>query len=185
MGGIQSSELRFETKSSSVLSVVGVAASSQAKEGGHRVEPSGCSIAATADVVGDRWSILVLRSIFRGRHRFGELQTELGIAKNLLSNRLRRMVDHGILYKVQYQERPIRYEYRLTTKGADLYEALISLMRWGDRWYSDGDPPTVLVHQDCGSPLDLSVRCEPCNTAVRPSQVASRSGSSATTTQGR
>ncbi len=100
----------------------------------------------------------------------------MGIAKNLLSNRLRRLVAHGILQKVPYQDRPVRYEYRLTAKGADLYEALISLMRWGDRWYSNGEPPTVLVHEECGHPLELAVKCEPCQTTVRPAQIASRSG---------
>jgi len=106
-----------------------------------------CSIEATLDLVGDRWTLLVLRDIFRGVHRFSQIQDDLGIAKNLLADRLNRLVEHDVLHKVQYQERPPRYEYRLTAKGIDLSPALVALMGWGDRWASDGEPPTV--HRLC------------------------------------
>ena len=132
-----------------------------------------CSIAATLGVIGDRWTLLILRDIFRGNHRFSEIQTELGVAKNLLSDRLNQLVCEGVLDKVQYQERPVRYEYRLTAKGADLSAALIALMLWGDRWYSDDTPPTVLVHNRCNTPLDLQVCCPTCDTVVPPGQVRS------------
>ncbi len=139
-------------------------------------EPLPCSIAAALEVIGDRWTILVLRNIFRGNHRFVDLQRDLGIARNLLTDRLSRLVDAGVLEKVPYQERPLRHEYRLTPKGADLSPALIALMGWGDRWCSDGAPPTVLVHHSCGSPLEHSVRCPQCEDAVPPGQVRSRPG---------
>ncbi len=138
---------------------------------------SECSIAATLSVISDRWTMLILRDVFRGVHRFSELQSELGIAKNLLSDRLGKLVGHEVLEKVPYQERPIRYEYRLTAKGADLSASLIALMGWGDRWYADGGPPTVLVHEACGSALDQQVRCPTCDVGVTPGQIRSRAGS--------
>ncbi len=134
-----------------------------------------CSIEATLAVIGDRWSLLILRDIFRGHHRFSEIQAELGIAKNLLSDRLGHLVSAGVLDRVQYQERPVRHEYRLTPKGADLSASLIALMKWGDRWYADDTPPTILVHNSCGTPLDLNVSCPTCSAAVPPGQVRSAS----------
>lgn len=132
-----------------------------------------CSIAATLEVIGDRWTLLILRDVFRGTHRFSQLHDDLGIARNLLSDRLGRLVEAGVLERVPYQERPRRYEYRLTAKGADLSASLIALMKWGDRWYADGRPPTVLVHSDCRTPLELSVRCPTCETAVPPGHIRS------------
>ncbi|MEM7341459.1 MAG: helix-turn-helix domain-containing protein [Actinomycetota bacterium] len=145
---------------------------------GPDLAPTGvdCSIAATLSVVGDRWTVLVLRDVFRGVHRFGELQRDLGIAKNLLADRLSKLVDHGVLERIPYQERPVRYEYRLTAKGADLSTALIALMGWGDRWYARGAAPTVLVHQACGTPIEQSVRCPECDVSVNPGRIKSRPG---------
>ncbi len=138
-------------------------------------DAAACSIAATVDVIGDRWTILILREVFRGRHRFSEIHNELGVARNLLSDRLTHMVDAGVLNKVQYQERPTRFEYRLTSKGADLSASLIALMKWGDRWYADDRPPTILVHRDCGTPLDLRVSCSDCDAEVSPGHIRSAS----------
>lgn len=136
-----------------------------------------CSIAATLQIVGDRWTVLILRDVFRGVRRFSDFHEELGIAKNLLSDRLSKLVDHGVLEKVPYQERPVRHEYRLTAKGADLSASLIALMGWGDRWYADGSPPTVLVHEACGTPLEQHVECPSCEAPVSPGQIRSRPGS--------
>ncbi len=144
---------------------------------------SDCSIAATLSVISDRWTMLILRDVFRGVHRFSEMQSDLGIAKNLLSDRLSKLVDNGVLEKVPYQERPVRYEYRLTAKGADLSASLIALMGWGDRWYADGGPPTVLVHEACGTPLLQRVACPECLTEVAPGQIRSRSGSPVASTK--
>lgn len=132
-----------------------------------------CSIAATLGVIGDRWTLLILRDVFRGTRRFSQLHEDLGIARNLLSDRLGRLVEDGVLERVLYQERPRRSEYRLTPKGADLSASLIALMKWGDRWYADGRPPTVLVHVGCRTPLELSVRCPKCNTDVPPGHIRS------------
>jgi FO synthase len=128
----------------------------------------GCSIAASLEVIGDRWTVLILRDVFRGVHRFTALQQDLGIARNLLSDRLAKLVEHGVLRKVEYQRRPVRHEYRLTPKGADLSTALIALMRWGDRWYAAEGPPTELFHDQCGSALVQHPRCPSCEEPVPP-----------------
>lgn len=135
-----------------------------------------CSIAATLAVIGDRWTMLVLREVFRGVHRFSEMQQELGIARNLLSNRLGRLVDEGVLEKVPYQDRPVRHEYRLTTKGAELSPALVALMHWGDRHYAPDGPPTVLVCRQCHTPVELAVSCPGCDEHLRPTEIRSRPG---------
>src|SRR5919112_1114607 len=92
-----------------------------------------CSIARALEVLGDRWTLLVIRDAFLGLRRFDDFQRDLGIARNVLADRLGRLVDEGILERHAYQERPERFEYRLTEKGADLWPVLISLMKWGDR----------------------------------------------------
>ncbi len=135
-----------------------------------------CSIQATLDLVGDRWTLLILRDIFRGVHRFSQIAADLGIAKNLLADRLGKLVDHGILHKVPYQERPLRHEYRLTAKGIDLSPALVALMGWGDRWAAAGEPPTVLIHDACGTALEQVLLCPTCDETVRPTHIRSRPG---------
>ena len=136
-----------------------------------------CPMATALDVVGDRWTPLILRELLGGPARFHELEDGLpGIAKNLLADRLANLVDHGILHKVPYQERPLRYEYRLTTKGADLSPALVALMGWGDRWAAEGDPPTVLIHDSCGTALEQVLLCPRCDETVRPNHIRSRPG---------
>ncbi len=135
-----------------------------------------CSIAATLDVIGDRWTVLILRDIFRGVHRFSDLLESLGIARNLLSHRLVRLVDAGVLDKVPYQDRPPRFDYRLTDKGRDLSPSLIALMGWGDRWMAGGQPPTVLVHDRCGTPLAQRVECPTCREEITPTHIRSRPG---------
>ena len=135
-----------------------------------------CSIAAAVDVIGDRWTVLILRDIFRGVNRFTELQHDLGIARNILSDRLGRLVDSGVLRLVEYQQRPLRHEYRLTRKGADLSATLIALMRWGDRWYAPDGPPTELYHDACGATLVSSPRCPRCDELVGPGGIRSRPG---------
>lgn len=142
-------------------------------DGGAESPSVECSIAATLGVVGDRWTLMILRDVFRGTHRFSQLSEDLGIARNLLSDRLGRLVDACVLERVPYQERPRRCEYRLTAKGADLSASLIALMKWGDRWYADGRPPTTLVHAECRTPLELSVRCPSCDASVPPGQIRS------------
>jgi DNA-binding HxlR family transcriptional regulator len=135
-----------------------------------------CSIAAALQLIGDRWSLLILRDAFRGVHRFDDLATDLGIARNLLADRLQKLVDHGILVKQPYQDRPVRYEYRLSAKGIDLSPALVALMRWGDKHVLDASPPVLLVHDECQTPLEQVLMCPSCREAVTPRHIKSRPG---------
>ena len=140
-----------------------------------RTSQPGCSIQATLDIVGDRWTLLILRDLFRGVRRFSAMQHDLGIARNMLADRLGRLVDAGVVAKVPYQHRPVRFDYVLTHKGLDLSNSLLALMAWGDRWCQDGDAPTVLVHADCGTPLEIATRCPACDEPVSPTRIRSRS----------
>ena len=139
-------------------------------------DPRSCSIASTLDAIGDRWTLLILRDVFRGVRRFDQLHRDLGIARNILTDRLTRLVDHGVLQPTPYQQRPVRNEYRLTEKGRDLSAALVALMHWGDRWYANGAPPTVLVHDECGHPVEHHVRCPSCDEPIEPTDIGSRPG---------
>jgi DNA-binding HxlR family transcriptional regulator len=143
-------------------------------------EPQGCSIAGTLEIIGDRWTILILRDAFRGVRRFDEIQQDLGIARNVLAERLAKLVANGVLEKRKYQDRPARYEYRLTTKGVDLSPALVALMRWGDKHLAGDKGPTVLVHDQCGTPLDQTFICWHCDATVQPTAIRSRPGARAT-----
>lgn len=135
-----------------------------------------CSITATLAAVGDRWTFLILRDLFRGVRRFEALHRDLGIARNLLTDRLHRLAELGIVHRVPYQDRPVRHEYRLTAKGVDLSPSLVALMGWGDRWYAEDGPPTLLVHDTCGTPLDQAVSCPECDETVSPLHIRSRPG---------
>jgi DNA-binding HxlR family transcriptional regulator len=106
-------------------------------------EGQNCSIARALEVVGERWTLLIIRDVFLGRRRFDEIQESLGVARNVLTDRLGRLVEEGILDRVRYSERPERYEYRLTAKGRELNVALAGLRQWGDKYLSE-KPPTVL-----------------------------------------
>jgi DNA-binding HxlR family transcriptional regulator len=121
-----------------------------------------CSIARTLELVGERWSLLILREAFLGTRRFDDFQRGLGIARNVLQSRLERLTDGGIMRRVAYQERPVRYEYRLTRKGVDLWPAIVALMKWGDRYAAPDGPPTLLRHKDCGGEVDDRRRCTRC-----------------------
>ena len=108
-----------------------------------------CSIARALEVVGERWTLLIVRDVFLGLHRFEQIQESLGIARNVLTTRLNRLVDEGILERFAYSERPPRFEYRLTRKGRDLNLALAGLRQWGDAYLSE-KPPTVLRRRSDG-----------------------------------
>jgi DNA-binding HxlR family transcriptional regulator len=122
-----------------------------------------CSIAKSLELIGERWTLLIVRDVMNGNRRFGELQSSLGVARNVLSARLQRMVDEEILERRAYQESPPRYEYFLTEKGLDLWPALIALLNWGDR-YSAGPagPPKLIVHKECGGRVSERGICESC-----------------------
>ena len=138
-----------------------------------------CSIASTLKVIGDKWTLLILRDAFRGVRRFDDFACDLGIARNLLTDRLAKLVEHGILARVPYQERPVRHEYRLTATGLDLSPALVAFMHWGDKHLANDEPPVVLVHDACGEPLDQVFVCWRCDETITPRQIKSRPGSGA------
>ena len=139
-----------------------------------------CSVARTLEIVGEWWSMLVIREAFNGVRRFDDMQERLGIARNVLATRLQTLVDHGVLERRRYQERPERFEYRLTEKGLDLYPVLVSLMRWGDRWTAgEAGPPLTLVHQPCGKVLTPVMTCPECGGEVRPRDVRALPGPAA------
>jgi DNA-binding HxlR family transcriptional regulator len=121
-----------------------------------------CSIARTLEVLGERWTLLIIRDVFSRRRRFDQIQENLGIARNVLSARLDRLVAEGILEKRPYQERPPRHEYFLTEKGLELWPVMVSMMHWGDRHLTDGGPPVVIRHKDCDGPVDDRGICERC-----------------------
>jgi DNA-binding HxlR family transcriptional regulator len=122
-----------------------------------------CSIARTLEVLGERWTLLVIRDVFNGRRRFDQIQENLGVARNVLSARLARLVDEGILEKRPYQERPPRYEYFLTEKGLDLWPVMITLLHWGDRHLAEDDgPPMLIRHKNCGGLVDDRGTCAEC-----------------------
>jgi DNA-binding HxlR family transcriptional regulator len=126
-----------------------------------------CSIAKALEVVGERWSLLIVRDVMLGARRFDELQKGLGVARNVLSARLQRLVEEDILERRPYQESPERYEYFLTEKGLDLWPALIALLGWGDRHteYPDG-PPMRIVHKICGGDVSDRGVCGRCGETL-------------------
>ncbi|WP_329084292.1 winged helix-turn-helix transcriptional regulator [Streptosporangium sp. NBC_01469] len=117
-----------------------------------------CSIARTVDLVGDWWTPLVMREAFYGARRFEEFQQRLGVSRNVLTQRLDRLVDEDMLTRLPYQERPTRHEYRLTDKGRDFFTVLAAMIRWGDRWLTDPDgPPVELRDRETGLPVEIEV----------------------------
>lgn len=131
-----------------------------------------CSIAGALEVIGERWSLLIVRDVFLGLRRFDDLQAELGIARNVLQSRLASLVEQGVLERHLYNERPARYEYRLTQKGFDLWPALVALMRWGDRYApSPEGPATLLEHVGCGGDVDEHLSCVRCGARLGPREV--------------
>jgi DNA-binding HxlR family transcriptional regulator len=130
---------------------------------GNRYANQTCSIAATLEVVGERWSLLIVRNVLLGLRRFEEMQQNLGIARNVLQSRLSSLVEEGVLERRAYQERPPRYEYRLTEKGLDLWPTIVALMQWGDRYAGQpAGPPVLLEHRDCGGSVDEHRICTRC-----------------------
>lgn len=131
-----------------------------------------CSVARTLEIVGDKWTLLVLRDVFYGVRRFEDFTRDLGIARNVLADRLARLVDAGVLERRQYEEHPPRFEYRLTAKGRDLLPVLLTLMHWGDTWAGpDDDGPVDLVHADCGEVTHAVAACAHCGATLTPFNV--------------
>jgi len=136
-----------------------------------------CSVARALSVVGDRWTLLVLRDAFLGVRRFEDFQADLGTSRHRLADRLRKLVAHDVLERVPYATRPPRYEYRLTEKGRDLYPVVVSLTRWGDRWMAGRHgPPVRLVHRGCGREVMPALTCPACAAPVSARDMEARPG---------
>jgi DNA-binding HxlR family transcriptional regulator len=135
-------------------------------------EAQECSIARTLAIVGERWTLLVMREVLNGQRRFQDIKRNTGVAANILSDRLNTLVEHGLLRRVLYSEHPESYEYRPTRKGVDLSPALISLMRWGDKYAADeSGPPRVVLHTACGHAADARLHCSHCGEPLHANEV--------------
>lgn len=130
-----------------------------------------CPIARSLAVVGDRWTVLILRELFLGVKRFEEFQAQTGMSSHLLSTRLKRLEADGIVARRPYSDRPPRHEYRLTSKGLDLYPLLLSLKAWGEKWGGlepNAAPALVITHRHCGHETGLKLVCPSCAEPYGP-----------------
>ncbi len=136
------------------------------------VGDTACPIARTLSVVGDRWTMLILRNAFMRMRRFDDFQRALGVPKHILSVRLKKLVEAGVMVRKPYQEAPVRCEYVLTASGKDLYPIVMAMAAWGNRWMTDdGSPLTAYVHRDCGKPFTPVLACSECGEEVVPQKV--------------
>jgi DNA-binding HxlR family transcriptional regulator len=130
-----------------------------------------CSVAQCLEIVGEWWSMLIVRDVFLGVNRFDDFQRRLGISRNILQQRLTRLVEAGVLMRVPYSEHPPRYDYRLTDKGRDLWPVLTAMRQWGDRYAAPGGPPLQVIHKGCGQISDAVPTCSSCGEPVGPRDV--------------
>jgi DNA-binding HxlR family transcriptional regulator len=135
-----------------------------------------CSVAQCLEVVGEWWSMLILRDAFLGVTRFDQFQERLGISRNILNHRLGRLVDEGILEKVAYSAHPPRYDYRLTGKGRDLWPVLTAMRQWGDKHAAPEGPPLEVVHKACGKVSQAVMTCSACGERLTARDVRARPG---------
>jgi DNA-binding HxlR family transcriptional regulator len=131
-----------------------------------------CSIARSLEVIGERWTLLIVRDALLGLTRFEEFQESLGIASNVLTNRLKLLCDEDVLERVPDPQRPGRPKYVLTDKGRELGPAVIMLMKWGDRHYpTPNGPPRLTLHAGCGGSIGPDLRCDRCGNQARPGEI--------------
>lgn len=135
-----------------------------------------CSVAQCLEVVGEWWSMLIIRDAFLGVRRFEDFHEHLGISRNVLNQRLIHLVDSGVLERVPYCEHPPRSEYGLTAKGKDLWHVLTAMRQWGDRWEAPDGPPLELVHKSCGHVVQMVSTCSACGETVRGGDVRAVAG---------
>ena len=136
-----------------------------------------CSLARTLELIGDWWSPLIVRDLFLGISRFDELVEDLGISRNLLTRRLRSLVESGIVQKHEYQRRPRRYDYHLTEAGRELVPAILALTEWGDRWVEPGrGRPILFTHTLCGHRFQPTVTCSECGEPITAETVSAAGG---------
>ncbi len=136
-----------------------------------------CSIARALSVVGDRWTMMIVRDVFLGIRRFDAMQKDLDLTPHRLSHRLGKLVRDGILARVEYEKRPRRFEYRLTEKGIDLFPLIVVLNTWGDRWMAGrSGAPIELVHRNCGRAIKPALTCPSCKEKMVPREMSLRPG---------
>lgn len=136
-----------------------------------------CSLARGLDMIGDWWSPLIIRDLFLNITRFDELVEDLGISRNLLTRRLKSLVANGIVERVAYQQRPVRYAYGLTASGRDLVPAILALTAWGDRWARPREGrPILFVHQSCGHRFEPKVTCSACAEEISADSIKALPG---------
>jgi len=135
-----------------------------------------CSIASTLAIIGERWTLLVMREILLGRIRFADIRARLGVAPNILSDRLQTLVDHRLLQRRRYGKHPEALEYLPTQKGIDLTPVLVTLTQWGDKYLASNGPPRVHVHTSCGHDAHPQLHCSHCGETLAPSELRVRPG---------
>jgi len=135
-----------------------------------------CSVAQCLEVAGEWWSMLLIRDAFLGVTRFDQFQERLGISRNILNQRLLRLVEEGLMHRVQYSEHPPRYEYRLTGKGRDLWPVLTAMRQWGDKYAAPDGPPLQIIHKACGRVSQAVLTCSACGERLTPRDVRAVAG---------
>lgn len=139
-----------------------------------------CSVAQCLEVVGEWWTMLIVRDAFLGVTRFDVFQERLGIARNVLQLRLTRLVESGVLERVAYSEHPPRYDYRLTAKGLDLWPVVNAMRQWGDQYAAPSGPPINLVHRSCGHEVTANLVCSECGGPMSSRNVQAVAGNGRT-----
>jgi DNA-binding HxlR family transcriptional regulator len=136
-----------------------------------------CSIARTLSILGEPWTPLILRDLLLGLTQFDEIREDLGIATNVLADRLRRLVEHGVIERRPYGSHPNRFSYEFTAKGDDAIPIILALVAWGDRWEAGkAGPPTHVVHVDCGKPTTAVAHCSECGERLEPEKLRYHKG---------
>jgi DNA-binding HxlR family transcriptional regulator len=148
----------------------------QLPKGNHTpVRPPQDAVELAVDILSDRWTFLIMREAFFGVRRYGQMQRNLGIARNVLADRLRQLVADGMFERVRYRTDPDWYEYRLTERALDFYPVIVGLMRWAQRHLAaDDDAALQLVHRACGEPVDLHLSCSHCHEPLTARDVDAR-----------
>ncbi|MGW4353001.1 winged helix-turn-helix transcriptional regulator [Nocardia sp. NPDC004582] len=139
-------------------------------------EDMNCSIAQCLEVVGEWWTLLIVRDALFGVTRFDDFRSRLGIARNVLTQRLEHLVEQGVLEKTPYQDNPVRYDYRLTGKGRALWTILAAMRQWGDEWAAPDGPPIEAVHTGCGHTMTVQPACSECGAPVASKDLRLRLG---------
>jgi DNA-binding HxlR family transcriptional regulator len=141
-----------------------------------------CSVARSVAVIGDRWTLMLLRDCFLGVRRFEDFERRLGISRSIVAERLTRLVGEGVLRREAYQDRPVRHEYRLTDKGLALHPVIMAIVHWGDEFYAgEAGPPLIHRHKACGCDFAPVTTCSECGEAVTAREVEVRAGGAAPT----